>query len=231
MKRAFIIAACLMLMISVAGAQDKKGKDQEYKLSSETLDQQGRELDKQITAYAVKMADIIKKYNLLKITGIRIIPYQTTYVQGPDFIEMDKHSFVKDDIYNRDIVGIQTRKIKIYSDGQSISKIESEIYDHLYWAGTSNIVKITDPSPMTEGTDDIVFTHILNGKVYLDNKKLGDIKNTTAYPIRNELKREFLVPHMSYFMNSLLFIAEAYFKGMKDAEEGMTEYLKKAKKY
>ena len=32
-------------------------------------------------------------------------------------------------------------------------------------------------------------------------------------------------------MNSMLFIAEAYYKGMKDAEAGMTEFLKKAKKF
>jgi hypothetical protein len=231
MKKGIIIAACLVFAVVSAVAQDKKESDQEYKLTSQTLDQQGGELDKQVTAYAGRMADIIKKYNLLKTTGIRIIPYQTTYVQGADFIEMEKYSFIKDDIYNRDVVGVQSRRIKLYTSGDSISKIESEIYDHFYWAGTSNIVRITDPSPLTAGTDDITFTHIVNGKTFLDNKKLADIKNTTAYPIRNELKREFLVPHMSYFMNSLLFIAEAYYKGMKDSEEGMTEYLKKAKKF
>ncbi len=231
MKKAFLIAACVMLTVAVSRAQEKKGDEKEYKLSSETLDQQGKELDKQVTAYSAKMADIIKKYDLLKTTGIRIIPYQTTYAQGQDFIEMEKYSFIKDDIFNRDIVGVQSRKIKVYTNGQSISKIDSEIYDHYYWAGTSNIVRISDPSPTTEGTDDILFTHIVNGRTFLDNKKLAEIKNTTAYPIRNELKREFLVPHMNYFMNSLLFIAEAYFKGMKDAEEGMTDYLKRAKKY
>ncbi len=233
MKKGFLIAACVMLTIAVAGAQDqdKKGSGEEYKLSSQTLDQQGGELDKQIAAYSTRMAEIIKKYNLLKTTGIRIIPYQTTYVQGQDFIEMEKYSFIKDDIYNREVVGVQSRKIKLYTNGESVTRIDTEIYDHFYWAGSSNIVRISDPSPTTVGTDDIVFTHIVNGKPFLENKKLADIKNTTAYPIRNELKREFLVPHISYFMNSLLFIAEAYYKGMKDAEEGMTEYLKKAKKY
>jgi len=231
MKKGSLIAACLVLAVTVAGAQEKKENEQEYKLSSQTLDQQGGALDKQIAAYSVRVAEIIKKYNLLKTTGIRIIPYQTTYVQGADFIEMEKYSFIKDDIYNRDVVGVQSRKIKLFTNGDTISRIDTEIYDHFYWAGTSNIVRITDPSPTTEGTDDIVFTHIVNGRTLLENKRLAEIKNTTAYPIRNELKRGFLVPHLSYFMNSLLFIAEAYYKGMKDAEEGMTEYLKKAKKY
>ncbi|HNW31029.1 MAG TPA: hypothetical protein PKN50_21310, partial [Spirochaetota bacterium] len=89
MKKGFLIAACLVLAVTVAGAQEKKENEQEYKLSSQTLDQQGGALDKQIAAYSVRMAEIIKKYNLLKTTGIRIIPYQTTYVQGADFIEME----------------------------------------------------------------------------------------------------------------------------------------------
>jgi hypothetical protein len=231
MKKLFLISACLMFMVAVSSAQESEDKGQMYKLTSETLNQQGKDLDTQITGLSKRMADIIKKYELLKADGVRIIPYQTTYILGSNFIEMEKHSFKKEDIYARDVVGIQTRKVKIYTDGQSISKIESEIYDRDYYSGTSYIVRITDPSPMTEGTDDIVFTHIINGKTFLDGKRLGDIKNTTAFPIRNELKRDFLVQHYSYFMNSMLFISEAYFKGLKDAESSMSEFLKKANKY
>jgi hypothetical protein len=231
MKKAFLILACIMLIMSVSAAQEKKADEQKYKMTSEQIDQQGKKLDAQIVSLANKMSDIIKKYDLLKAASIRIIPYQTTFVQGPDFIELTKHSFIKEYIYEKDIVGIQSKRIKIYTNGQAISKIESEIYDHNYWAGTSNIVRIIDPSPTTEGTDDVVFTHAVNGKIYLDNKRLGDVKNSTAYPIRNELKRDFLVPHMTYFLSSILFIAESYMKGMKDSEAGMSEFLKKSKKY
>lgn len=231
MKRGFIVLASILLMIAVSAAEEKKAVEQKYKLTSEKLDQQGKKLDSQIVSLANKMADVIKKYNLLKAADIRVVLYQTTFVQGADFIEMTKYSFIKEEIYERDIVGMQSRKIKIYTDGNSISKIESEIYDHNYWAGTTNIVRIIDPSPTSEGTDDVIFTHAVNGKIYLENKKLGDVKNSTAYPIRNELKRDFLVPHMTYFMSSILFVAESYMKGMKDSEAGMTEFLKKSKKY
>jgi hypothetical protein len=231
MKKAFLVALCLLFMIAVSGAQEKKDTDQAYKLTSEKLDQQGKDLDAQVVGLAKRMGEIIKKYDLLKASGVRFIPYQMTYVIGADYLEMEKHSFTKEEIYNRDVVGIQSRKVKIYTDGQNITKIESEIYERDYYSGTSNIVKIMDPSPMTEGTDDIVFTNIINGKIFLDGKKLGEIKNTTAFPIRNDLKRDFLVPHYSYFMNSLLFISESYFKGLKDAESGMWEFLKKSNKY
>jgi hypothetical protein len=218
-------------MVVASTAQESGEKTQMYKLTSETLNQQGKDLDAQITSQAKRMAEIISKYELLKSDAVRIIPYQTTYVLGSDYIEMEKHSFKKEDIYARDVVGIQIRKVKIFTNGQSINKIESEIYDRDYYSGTSYVVKITDPSPTTEGTDDIVFTHIINGKTFLENKRLGDIKNTTAFPIRNDLKKDFLVPHYSYFMNSMLFIAEAYFKGLKDAESSMSDFLKKANKY
>jgi hypothetical protein len=231
MKRALLAAACLIIMFAVSSAQEKKGGDQEYKLISEKLEQQGKELDNQIFDLTKKIAEIIKKYDLLKTSGIRVIPYQTTFSQGADFIMFEKYSFIKDYLYEKDIVGIQSKKIKIYTNGQSISKIESEIYEHNTWSGATNLVRIVDTSSMSGNTDSIIFTYIENGKTFLENKKLADVKNSTAYPIRNELKREFLIPNLSYFESSLLFIAESYYKGLKDSEAGMTEFLKKAKRY
>ncbi|OHD63109.1 MAG: hypothetical protein A2176_08390 [Spirochaetes bacterium RBG_13_51_14] len=231
MKKAILIAVCLAFMFSVSGAQEKKEKELEYKLTSEKLDQQGKDLDVQIAALSKKMGDIIKKYDMLKASGVRVLPYQTNYILGPDYIEIEKHSFIKEEIYERDITGLETRKIKIYANGQNVTRIESEIYERNYWSSIWNIVRIVDPSPMTEGTDDVTFTHIMNGKEFVENKRLGDIKNTTAFPIRNDIKREFLIPHLSYFMNSLLFIAEAYYKGLKDAEASMNDFLKKSKNY
>lgn len=229
MKKLFLVLACLILTFTISGAQEKE--QNEYKLMSEKLDQQGKELDAQTTSLSNKIAAIIKKYDLLKTSNIRFVPFQTTYDLGPGYIELEKHSFIKDDTASREVIGFQSKMMKIYTDGQTINKIESEIRDRDYYAGTSIYVKIVDPSPMAEGTDDIIFTHIINGKTYMDNKRMGDMKNTTAFPVRNELKREFLVPHYAYFMNSLLFIAESYYKGMKDTESNLQEFLKKSKKY
>ncbi|TFH40905.1 MAG: hypothetical protein E4G96_06620 [Chrysiogenales bacterium] len=231
MKKAFLAAACLVLAMGVSSAQDTGGKAQKDTLKSESLDQVGKKLDEQISEMNKKMAEIISTYELIKSTGIRWVPYQMNLILGKDFIEMEKHSFTKDGVFGRDITGIQSRKMKIYTDGKTISRIESEIYERDYYAGTSNIVRIVDPSPMAQGTDNVTFTNIINGKIYIDNKRLGDIKNTTAFPIRNDLKREFFVPHLSFFRNSMLFIAESHMKGLKDSEHGMAEFLRKAKQY
>src|SRR5271157_4525155 len=228
MKRTFVVLVCFLIMAAALGAQEKS--DVQDTLSSQSLDKQSKDLDIQIKSLNRKIADIIKKYNLLKTQDVRVVPYQMNYLLGQDFIQMEKHSFRKDDLYERDIIGIDVKKIKIYTDGQSISKIESQIYEHDTYSGSMNIVSITDSSPMAEGTDGIIFTYVMNGKNVLDNKKLGDVKNTTANPIRNELKRDFLIPHLTYFTNSLLFIAEAYYKGLKDSESGMADFLKKAVK-
>ena len=212
-------------------AQDTGGAARTGTLTSQGLDQEGKKLDDQILDLNKKIAEIIANYELMKAQDVRWVPYQTNYVLGKDFIELEKHSFTRDGIFGRDITGLQSRKIKIFTDGKTISKIESEIYERDYYAGTSNIVRIVDPSPMAQGTDNVTFTNIINGKTYLDNKRLGDIKNTTAFPIRNDLKRDFFVPHLSYFRSSILFIAESYMKGMKDAEHGLTEFLRKAKQF
>jgi len=100
-----------------------------------------------------------------------------------------------------------------------------------YNGGLSTQVIIVDPTPTAAGTDDIIFTHILNGKKLLDGRKLGEVKNSTAFPVRNNLKREFLVPHLEYFSQVLLSIAETYARGIKDSDSQMYEFLKQSTSY
>ncbi len=54
------------------------------------------------------------------------------------------------------------------------------------------------------------------------------MKNSTAFPVRNSLKRVFLVPHLEYFYQVLLSIAETYAKGIKDSDSQMFEFLKES---
>jgi hypothetical protein len=214
-------------------AQDKTGakSEKKYTLTSKKLDNQGKELDSQIIDLNNKIADVIKKFKLLNTPGIRILPYQTTYVLGKDYIEMEKHLFLKDQLYNRKIAGIKKKKIKITTNGQTVTRIESTIFEKDFDSGRVNEVIIIDPSPQSGGTDDITFTHNYGGTLVVKNKKMADIKNSTANPVRNEIKREFLIPHLSIFYNSLLFIAGSYYKSLKDSDSGMSEFLKKSTKY
>jgi hypothetical protein len=147
-------------------------------LDSDFLNSQGKELDRQILEVNKKISDIMKKYDLLNTKDIRILPYETTYKIGSDYIEVEKHTFVKDDIYQSAIVGIKKSIIKYYITSQALSKIEIDIINNNYNSGSSDHVKIIDPSPLTEGTDDILFSHTIRGEKVIDNRKLGDFKNT-----------------------------------------------------
>lgn len=197
-------------------------------LDSDYINSQGKELDKQILDINKKISDIFKKYDLINQKNIRVLPYETTYKIGPDYIEIEKHSFVKDNIYRSNIVGIKKNIVKFYIASQALSKIELDVIYNNYNSGSSDHVKIINPSPLAEGTDGITFSHTIGGEKIIDNRKLSDFKNSTAFPVRNEMKRDFLVPHMTIIYNSLLFIAEAYNASLKDSETSISEFLKGA---
>lgn len=228
MRTLFIIVISLIIVFpSMILGQDKE----KYTLSSERLDNEGKELDTQIFNLNNKIQDMIKQYDLISTKGIRILPYQTTYNLGSNFIEIERHVFTMSVINPGIITGIKTKKIKIFSTGQTISRIESKIYEKNFNTEVTNLVLIVDPSPGNPGTDDILFTHIIKGKTVLNKKKFGNIKNSTAYPVRNEVKRQFLIPHLTEFYNSLLFIAESYYKSVKDSDSNMSEFLRKSTVY
>lgn len=229
MKRLLVIFVAIVLPVAIAGAQEKKspgGKQGQYSLDSANLDEQGKGYDGQIRALCADIAAAIKKYDLLKNKNIRFIPFQTSFIQGNDYIEMEKHTFITDEIYRTEVVGIRTKRIKIFTNGQDVQKIESEIYERRYYSGEKDQVVITDTAPLGQGTDNITFTHRVGSKTLMDGRRLGDIKNSTAFPLRTEIKRDFLIPNLTYFKNSLQFIGESYAKLMKDSEESMSEFLK-----
>ena len=74
----------------------------------------------------------------------------------------------------------------------------------------------------------MVFNHTWRGKKIVDNKTMSKIKNTTASPLRNQIKSDFLIPHLSQFYRSLIFIAEAYYKSLKDSDSAMRNFLEKS---
>ena len=231
MKRISIILVIIMISPIISNAQKKNSGSQKNTLQSEKLDNQGKDLDDQIVSLNKKISELIKKYKLLEVKDISVLPYQTSYNLGKNFIEVEKHTFLRDSIYKRKISGIKTKSIKIFTNGSSISRIESKIYEKNYFSGNVNVVEIVDPSPESGGTDDIEFTHIYRGRTIMSKKKLGDIKNTTAYPVRNEIKQSFLVPHLTTFYNSLYFTVSSYFKSFKDTDTAMFDFLKKSIDY
>lgn len=224
--------------VSVLSAQQTKNSDN---MESEQIQERGKALDRQIGEFNKKISDVISSSKLLEI-DVKTIPYQSNYKSGKDFVELEHHSFTRDDVIRNRIIGIKIKRIRIYTDGKNVSKIETTILDNNYGSAASTVVKIVDPNPMGGSSDNIQFTHIINakitkddkgeekyyGRVLLDAKPLSQVKNDRAFPLRNEIKRDFIVPHLSLLYNSLLFVTEAYTKSLKDADENLTEFLRKS---
>ncbi|OPZ39688.1 MAG: hypothetical protein BWY96_00011 [Spirochaetes bacterium ADurb.BinA120] len=234
MKKAFTMFVCLLsaavLTNTTAWSQEKKEPERGSALTSEKLDSEGRALDERIVALGKKIEDIVVRYKLMSTKDIRVVPYQVSYRLADGYIEIQRHSYERDEL-TRQVTRLKKKTIRIYSSGSSVSKVESEIMERDYNGGLSTQVIIVDPTPTAAGTDDIIFTHILNGKKLLDGRKLGEVKNSTAFPVRNNLKREFLVPHLEYFSQVLLSIAETYARGIKDSDSQMYEFLKQSTSY
>ena len=49
--------------------------------------------------------------------------------------------------------------------------------------------------------------------------------------MRNDIKRNFLVPHLGYFYNVLLSIGETYAKSIKNTDSALSEFLEKSTDY
>lgn len=230
MRKVLLILYLISILFSVTfvSAQEDK-KNDTNSLVSKNLENESKSLDKQIKKFTDDIRGIVSEYKLSTIKDIYVLPYQTSYENSDNFIMLEKHSFIRDGA-NGEITGIRKKSMKLYVSGDSVSKIESTIYEKHYSSAKMIVVTIIDPSPGTEETSDITFSHNVNNKELLKEKKLGDIRNTTAFPIANSIKRDFYIPHLKYFYASILSVAETYYKSVKDADSTMSEFLKKAGK-
>jgi hypothetical protein len=234
MKGAYtkIIVTAVALSVCLNGpsrAQERPEAAQD-KLSSEALDNEGKKLDQQIVNLYKKIQEVVVRYKLATNKDVRVLPYQVNYRLGDNYIEIERHVFERNELLNK-IIHLRRKTLRLYVSGQSISKAESIIFEKDYESDITNQVSIMDPSPVAEGTDDIVFTHSVNNKDLTGGKKLIEIRNTTAFPVRNDIKRNFLVPHLGYFYNVLLSIGETYAKSIKDTDSALSEFLKKSTDY
>ena len=128
-------------------------------------------------------------------------------------------------------MGLEEKILRIYTDGKTISKLETIIQTKNFKTQEVESVIVTDPSPSTETTDDVVFTHKYNGKTVIDQKKLADVKNTVVLPLRNEIKIQFMIPNLTILYNNLFFISESYKEENKNTDTKMSEFIKKAIQY
>jgi hypothetical protein len=223
-----LIAVVLVTVIPVIAQEPVQESTSE--LQTENLQRDSERLDKDVADFSTKIEAVVVKYELSSAEGIQVLPYRMDYSRTDEYIEMTRHTFIRRD-NTGEVIGLKTKSIKVYMNGETISKIESEITERNYAKSTDERVIIVDPSPKTEDTTDITFTQVLNNQTLVDGKKLGDVKNTTAFPVANVIKRDFYVPHLSFFYYAFQTIGETYQKSSKDTDEVLTEFLKDSVDY
>lgn len=128
-------------------SQEKKEvKSQQTKLSSDKLIAEGKDLDNQIININNKIQNVISTYKLLTTKSIRLVPYRVTYRLGENYIEIEKYELKRDILSDDRIIGIKNRRIRVYTTGENISKIESEVSEKDVGIESETIVKVVDPS-------------------------------------------------------------------------------------
>ncbi|MBN2403678.1 MAG: hypothetical protein JXN64_14975 [Spirochaetes bacterium] len=227
-----------VLLINISPAQQTKkpestGTEKTGRTESidEDLIEEGKKLDEEIFLIYKKINDVIVNYKLSQLKDIKFLPYRTTYDVKDNYIQVEKYE-IERDYFNHEIIrGINKKIIKLFLSGNTISRVESEITEQMVGAGYIDRVIVIDPSPLVQGTDDITFTQTKKTMKILDNKKLGDIKNDASSPVRNNIKKEFIIPHITSLFDTLLSIADSYYKGIKDTDSILSDFLKKSADY
>lgn len=227
-----LYGAALILVLFTAATLSASEQDEKrnYSLKGENIIKEGQLLDSHYEATTRRMGELIKRYKLLTTKDIVTVPYQVEYSLGKDFIKMEKHSFERSAYDRKRILSVYKKSITIFTDGLQVRKIETSVYRKDYRTGNDNLVTLTDPTPTAGGTDDITITQVKNGKTIMKARKLKDFRNTTAYPVRNDLKRNFLIDHIGTFNEYLLLIGESYDKKNREHDSEVNGFLKTALK-
>lgn len=236
-----ILAALMVLFLVIpilVTAQEKKESTdkKESTLVSKEINEKGVGFDKQILDLNKSIQDVIAGANMMSGSGIKTLPYQTDIVYGPDkenpkYVQIVKHIYIKDGLFSNTLIGFEEKILRIYSDGKTVSQIETIIKTKNFKSQDVEIVSVLDPSPSTESTDDVILNHTLNDRKFIVQKKLGEILNDVDSPIRNGIKSEFVIPNLTILQKNLLFITESNKKGSKDADLNISEFLKKSTLY
>lgn len=227
-------AVLLLLSMLAAGsvwAQDKPAaKAVDTSLESENLVAEAKDLDSAIIDLSRKIGDAVKKYKLYGAKDVTVLPFQITFESKDGYVMLTRH-YVEKQGPGGKISGLREKRLKIYTDGNAVSRLESIIIEKEYAKFSTNIITVNDPSPSADGTDDIVFQHTYNDRPIVSSKPFREIKNTTAFPLANNIKRDFYIPHLQYFYTNLVAIGETYLKGSKDNETIMQDILRKSTDY
>jgi len=234
---ALLITFFLVIPVFISAQQ------RQDKLNSQLIDEKGKALDKEIIDLYKLVEGVIANSDIMSPDGVKFLPYQTDIIYGPDYdpkkkdnkkpeyFELIKHIYIRAGIFSGRLVGYEEKTLRIYSNGKTINKMEAIIKVRNFQEQSEEILTVVDSSPTSGSKDNIILTHVRNGRTVVDKKKLGDILNNIDLPIANEIKSDFMIPTLVTLYKNILFITEVNLKNSKDVDANVADFLKKSTFY
>ena len=230
MKKRLITAVAMIIIMPIfVTAEDGK-------LPTKVIEELGQSFDKQIAELNKSVQNVMVDANLMSASGIKTLPYQTDIAYGPDetnpkYLQITKHIYIKKGMFSNTLIGLEEKILRIYCDGKTVSQIDTIIRTKNFLSQEEEIVSVSDPTPATDNTDDMILSHTYNKRKLVEQKKLGEVINTADAPMRNVIKSEFVIPSLSILHKNLLFITASNIKGTTEIDQNMAEFLKKSTLY
>ncbi|MES0490589.1 MAG: hypothetical protein ABUK01_11380 [Leptospirales bacterium] len=186
--------ALTFLSLFIAGSLFLSVYAQDDKLQSS---QQMQDESKTLNVKIVEYSKLLSEFNSLTKEPVKITPAQTKFFKGNDYIELESYLFIQEGLGSTKVVGSKVTKMRLYfnggDSGGELSKIITEITMNDFKEKTVYYHKITDPSPATEDTDDIIINEKVDGYEETETT-LGQYDLTISNPNRIKFKREFYLP-------------------------------------
>jgi len=194
-------------------------KSEELQNVEKILDTKLAELNKQLASYAV-----------LKDKKITMSPNQTIVKNTNEYIEMKSYDFIASEHASNEIIGSMEKSIKLYFNGTTLSKVESEVIEENYPNKTRTITNVVDPTPSTDDNADIIIKSAVNSKEPYE-VTLGSMENTLTNPTRIKFKREFYWNHLMNFERMFRYTNKYYTLYGTSTDYQTVEALKKSLSY
>jgi len=178
-----------------------EGKNQELQKAKELEDAE-RVLDKKIEKINKQLARFYKLINL----EINLTPGKTKFIQGDGYIQIESYDFIPVGYSNKS-AGQRIKSVKLFFTDKKLDKVETTMSEQNFLERTKYESRVVDPSPDTEGTEDIAIRSKFNLEDTYD-VTLQNMENTITNPLKINFKRDYYIPHLEHFEKLFRFTEE-----------------------
>ena len=225
-KKNFLTLAVFVLVMAGSLFSQESKKEDANSQNAKELDDFDKSLDSKIFSINKKL----EQYSDLMEKTVTHTPSHSRFRKGNGYIEMEKYDFVYVSANSSEVVGGKKKITRLYYNGKSLAKVESEIIEENYKLRTKTLLKVTDPSPGSEDNGDISVFKQLNTEKPLEFK-VSEMDNTISNPNRIGFKKEFYLDFITNLEEDLRYTRKYVDFYGTNSHQITTKELKKAVDY